>query len=110
MSYILTAPLIGPRLHGYEEIFQDLSTVRLKAAELIGCKWSEMIEVGPFDTGCCFTTYCYASQADADHDLDGKYAVQYRTLRYHRKPHHILHEEKWFQDNDYRKHQAIDED
>jgi hypothetical protein len=38
-----------------------------------------MIEVGP--VGGEDVTYCYATQADADDDQDGAYAVQYKALR-----------------------------
>jgi hypothetical protein len=57
---------------------EDIDEAREATAELLGVNLSDMIEVGP--VGGEDITYCYATQADADADQDGAYAVSYRIL------------------------------
>lgn len=66
--------LSAPRKSGYEKQFESMEDLREKAADLLNCTVDEMIEVESGDGG---TVHCYASQADADADQDGAYAVQY---------------------------------
>lgn len=76
MAYRLSAPSKS----GYEGVFDTLAEVREAAAAKLG-DWTEpvsvddMIEVTGGGDGR--TIYCYATQADADADDDGAYAVQY---------------------------------
>ena len=66
--------LSAPAKSGYTEQFESTSEAQAKAAELLGVSADDMIEVESPDGG---TTYCYATQEDADADRDGAYAVQY---------------------------------
>lgn len=87
--YLLSAPAKG----GYRETFIGLFEVQVQAAKILGIvepsehgsmvglatdryarAVASMIGVESPDGG---TTYCYATQADADADQDGAYAVQY---------------------------------
>jgi hypothetical protein len=70
----MTHTLSAPRKSGYERQFESIDDLRVVAAGLLDCTVEEMIEVESGDGG---TVYCYASQAEADADQDGAYAVQY---------------------------------
>ncbi len=80
--------LSAPALSGYEKEFDTVDEARMEAAKLLsGIHYiddqmiefqvtvADMVEVESGDGG---TTYCYASQEEADSDNDGAYAVQYR--------------------------------
>jgi hypothetical protein len=67
---ILSAPARG----GFRQEFDTVEEAIEKAAELLGVDVATMIQIESPDGA---TTYCYASQAAADSDLDGAYAVQY---------------------------------
>ena len=67
MPYILSAPGKG----GYCKEFESIEAARKAAAELLGVAMEEMVEVESPDGGL---TYCYASQAAADADWDGRHA------------------------------------
>ena len=71
--------LSAPSKSGYEEVYATVAEARAAAANILGVSVADMIEVGP--VGGEDVTYCYASQADADDDQDGAYAVQYKALR-----------------------------
>jgi len=71
--------LSAPRQSGYEQIFETVAEARSAAAEILGVPVADMVEVGP--VGGEDVTYCYATQADADDDQDGAYAVQYKEVR-----------------------------
>lgn len=66
--------LSAPAKSGYKAEFESISEARIAAAQLLDMAMDEMIEIESGDGG---TTYCYASQADADADQDGAYAVKY---------------------------------
>ena len=66
--------LSAPRNSGYKAKCETVDAARVAAAELLDVTVPEMIEIESCDGG---TTYCYASQSDADADRDGAYAVQY---------------------------------
>lgn len=70
--------LSAPKKSGYRSECETAGQARLEAAEILGVDLADMIEVVSPDGG---TTYCYASQEDADEDLDGAYAVQYGEAR-----------------------------
>lgn len=74
--------LSAPRQNGYEKTFETVAEARSAAADILGISVADMIEVGP--VGGEDVTYCYATQADADDDQDGAYAVQYKEI------HHAL--------------------
>jgi hypothetical protein len=67
-----TITLSAPAKSGYKKDFDSVESARAKAADLLDCAVDEMVEVEMNEV-----TYCYASQEDADADLDGAYAVQY---------------------------------
>lgn len=71
--------LSAPRQSGYEQTLDTVAEARAAAAGILGVSVDDMIEVGP--VGGEDVTYCYATQADADDDQDGAYAVQYKALR-----------------------------
>lgn len=74
--------LSAPSKSGYKGEFETLAEVRAKAADLLSdgdavTTPATMVEI---EAGTCTSdamTYCYASQEDADADLDGAYAVKY---------------------------------
>lgn len=61
---------------GYRAEFESITEARAKAADLLDTNVEDMIEVESPAGG---TTYCYASQEEADADRDGAYSVQYST-------------------------------
>ena len=67
---VLSAPAKG----GYKVEFESIERARIAAAALLDVALNNMIEIESGDGG---TIYCYASQADADADQTGAYAVQY---------------------------------
>ena len=71
--------LSAPGNSGYERTFETVAEAREAAAGILGVSVADMIEVGP--VGGEDVTYCYATQADADNDQDGAYAVQYKEVR-----------------------------
>lgn len=79
----VTIILSAPSQSGYRTEIEDndLTYTRNLAAQLLHCSRDEMIEVHVTGDGAeiAETTYCYASQADADADPDGAYAVQYEV-------------------------------
>ena len=66
--------LSAPANSGYEEQFETVGEARAAAANILDIDVDFMIETESGDGG---TTYCYATQEDADDDTDGAYAVQY---------------------------------
>jgi hypothetical protein len=66
--------LSAPARSGYKAEFESIDEARIAAAGLLDVVIDDMIEV---ESGDGNTTFCYASQADADVDQDGAYAVQY---------------------------------
>ncbi len=74
MTYILRAPAKS----GYTEAFDTLREVRERVAEILGVE--DAIEV---DSPDLTTTYCYATQMEADLDKEGAYALQYRERSHH---------------------------
>jgi hypothetical protein len=90
MTNEITVVLSAPAKSGYRAGFETVAACRAKAAELLsGLREIDgeiveltitpdtMIETDSPDGG---TTYCYATQADADADQDGAYAVQYSEV------------------------------
>lgn len=71
-TYILSAPSHA----GYQRHCTTIRELRRHTAQLLGVPAARIVEVESPDGG---TTYCYASQADADADSTGAYAVQYRV-------------------------------
>lgn len=71
--------LSAPNKSGYRQEFTDLSALRAQAAEFLGCPVADLVENESGDGG---THYFYASQADAEADEDGAYAIQYRETEY----------------------------
>ena len=69
-----TVTLSAPAKSGYKTEFESTNEARTAAAGLLDVTVNDMIEVNSCDGK---TTYCYASQEDADADQDGAYAVQY---------------------------------
>jgi hypothetical protein len=65
----------APSKGGYQRTFDSLSDALAMVGELLGLDVDDITEVLSPDGG---TVYCYASQADADADRDGSYAVAYR--------------------------------
>lgn len=74
MAYELSAPSKS----GFREQYEDVEAIREKAANLLDCAQADLVEV---ESGDGDITYCYASQAAADADPDGAFAVQYREVR-----------------------------
>lgn len=68
--YILSAPAHS----GYRREFKSMAEMDAAAAEILHCDAEDIVESVSPDGG---TVYYYASQAAADADLDGAYAVQY---------------------------------
>jgi hypothetical protein len=66
--------LSAPNKSGYKETFETISGARTKAAWLLDTTVDDMVET---ESGDGSITYCYPSQAEADADQDGAYAVQY---------------------------------
>lgn len=69
--------LSAPAKSGYRRQFETVEEARDRAAAILGVTVATMIEAKSPDGE---TTYCYASQEDADADQDGAYAVQYREV------------------------------
>jgi len=61
----------APAKSGFRKEFEDVEQARACAAELLGVSMADMVEVESPDGGL---TFCYASQADAAADWDGRHA------------------------------------
>lgn len=66
--------LSAPNFSGYMGQFDTAAAAELKAAWLLNVALDNLVTRESGDGG---TTYCYASEADADADRDGAYAVRY---------------------------------
>ena len=69
--------LSAPDKSGYTARFGSIEEAQAKAASILGITEEDMIERESPDGG---TTYYYASEAEAEADADGAYAVQSCTI------------------------------
>lgn len=69
--------LSAPGKAGHKSIHEDWASVAAAAARLLDCGECDLVVRESPDGG---TTYYYASEAEADSDWDGAYAVQAREM------------------------------